>query len=678
MREIKIAENAGFCFGVKNAVETAERMIRDYRGNRLIMLGEITHNSLVVNGLLEGGFEIAEEAADVPEKSLVIVRAHGITPDEMRILEQKNCKIFDCTCPFVKKIHNIVREQSLSGKNIIVIGTKGHPEVVGICGEAVNSKVEVISSTEELDNVKFPIDNSCIVSQTTFSKETFDKIVKNIKNKFANITFFDTICNTTANRQREAAELSEVSDVMLVLGSSHSSNTKKLYDICASRLSETYLLESIDMLDELLSSGEIGSEARIGITAGASTPEIILLEVVRKMSENEINFGDYVDSIPQLRRNAVVKGAITSADDDYVYVDVRDKSEGRIPKEEFANDVDFDLDAAIAEKREIEVQVKSIKNTEFGKEIILSKQALEMSKNKAIVEQAFNDKKPVNVKVIRSTKKKDGLIAIYSGIEVYIHKTQIDLRPVSEDAIDSYIGQELTVLLTRFEEQDRRLKVSGSRRTLLSDELKAKKAATLSVLEVGKTITGKVKNFASFGAFTDIGGFEALLPNKYASWERNAKASDIMQEGDEVQVTVIDIADIEASRPKITLSYRKDEDNPYFNIEERIPVGSIVMGKVVRIIDWAAFIELEPGVDAQCHVSAISNVRIATPADVLKVGMDVKAKVLEIKDGKNDQKKILVSIKAVEPIDPENDEFYVPENGEEAVAEEEVSSEENA
>lgn len=669
MRQITVAQNAGFCFGVKNAVESAEKMLEDYKGQHLVMLGELTHNSLVVGDLVKKGFTIADTAEEVPPNSVVIIRAHGVTPDEISVLSKKQCTIVDCTCPFVSKIHKIVKEQSNEGRNVIVVGTKGHPEVVGICGEVTNSEVAVISSIEELENLNFPVENSCIVSQTTFSKETFDKIVIFIKNKFANVTFFDTICNTTCNRQKEAEELSDRSDVMLVIGSSHSSNTKKLFDICSSRLSETYLLESIDMLDELISSGKLGSDARIGITAGASTPEIILLEVVRKMSENEINFGDYIESIPQLRRNAVVKGAITSADGEYVYVDVRDKSEGRIPRDEFANDVDFDLDAAIAEKREIEVQVKSIRNTEYGKEIILSKQALEMSKNKAVVEEAFNAKTPVVVKIVRATKKKDGLIGIYSGIEVYIHKTQIDLRPVSEDAIDSYVGKELTVLLTRFEEQDRRLKVSGSARTLLSEELKAKKAATLSVLQIGNTIKGKVKNFASFGAFIDIGGFEALLPNKYASWERNAKASDVMKEGDEIEVTVIDISDIEASRPKITLSLRKDEDNPYYNIEERIPVGSIVMGKVVRIIDWAAFIELEPGVDAQCHVSAISNVRIATPADVLKEGMEVKAKVLEIKEGKNDSKKILVSIKAVEPIDPENDEFYVPETAEEAAEE---------
>lgn len=647
MRTITVAQNAGFCFGVKNAVETAEKMVNEYKGHQLVMLGELTHNSLVVDSLVKKGFTIANSASEVKENSVVIIRAHGVTPSELEILKTKNCTIIDCTCPFVSKIHKIVREQSEAGKNVIVVGTKGHPEVVGICGEVKNSKVEVISSIDELDDLKVQVTNSIIVSQTTFSKETFDKIVRFIKNKFANVTFFDTICNTTCNRQREAEELADKSDVMLVIGSSHSSNTKKLFDICSSRLSETYLLENIDMLDELISSGKLSSDARIGITAGASTPEIILLEVVRKMSENEIDFGSFIESIPQLRRNAVVKGAITSADGDYVYVDVRDKSEGRIPRDEFANDVDFDLDAAIAEKREIEVQVKSIRNTEYGKEIILSKQALEMSKNKAIVEEAFNAKTPVVVKIVRSTKKKDGLIGIYSGIEVYIHKTQIDLRPVSEDAIDSYVGKELTVLLTRFEEQDRRLKVSGSARTLLSEELKAKKAATLSVLQIGNTIKGKVKNFASFGAFIDIGGFEALLPNKFASWERNAKASDVMKEGDEIEVTVIDISDIEASRPKITLSLRKDEDNPYYNIEERIPVGSIVMGKVVRIIDWAAFIELEPGVDAQCHVSAISNVRIATPADVLKEGMEVKAKVLEIKEGKNDSKKILVSIKEI-------------------------------
>ena len=226
MREVRIAENAGFCFGVKNAVATANKMLEDYSGKQLIMLGELTHNTHVVEELVQRGFKIVDSCAEVPEDSYVIIRAHGITPQEKQLLFNKSCHIFDCTCPFVNKIHNIVREQSLEGRNILVIGTKGHPEVVGICGEAINTEVAVISSIEELEQVRFPLENCCVVSQTTFSKETFDKIVKFIKKKFANIVFFDTICNTTVKRQREAAELAESSDVMLVLGSGHSSNTK--------------------------------------------------------------------------------------------------------------------------------------------------------------------------------------------------------------------------------------------------------------------------------------------------------------------------------------------------------------------------------------------------------------------------------------------------------------------
>ena len=649
------AKSSGFCFGVKNAVDKAYEMIADRKnGERLIMLGELTHNDRVVGELLKGGFDIIDDAVDVPEHSKVIIRAHGVTPEQKRILKEKNCEIFDCTCPFVEKIHKIVRDAAAEGKDIIISGTKGHPEVVGICGEAPD-KVSVISSPEELEALNINKNSTLLISQTTFSSEIFEKICAIGENKIANNLIFDTICSTTGIRQSEASQISEQSDVMLVIGSSHSSNTKKLYDICESRCDRTYLIGGADDLRTLILDGRIGDEDVVGVTAGASTPEAIILEVVRTMEENknevmtdldqtDINFGDYIESIPQLRRNAIVKGVITSADADYVYVDVRDKSEGKIPLREFANDPEFDVEKAVAEKTEVTVVVKSIRNTDQGKEILLSKSQLDFEKNKKIIQEAFDNKTPVTATITNVVK--DGVIANYGGIDIYIHRTQLKIGEVSD--LESYKGQQIEILITKVDTEKHRLRVSGSHRAILSSERKAKAEELWTSIEVGKHYTGIVRSLPDFGAFVDIGGVDGLVHITELSWKRIKRPSDVLSVGDEVDVYV---KSFDAETKKISLGYKKAEDDPYYNIEERIPVGSVVKGTVVRLTNFGAFVQLEPDLDALCHVSQISSVRLQQPSDVLKVGQEVIAKVIDIKP---EERRISISIKEVEPIDPES------------------------
>ncbi len=665
--KVVLAKSSGFCFGVKNAVSTAEKMILNSSdGERLIMLGELTHNEYVVKKLLDGGFEIVNKAVDVPEGSTVIIRAHGVTPEEKHILETKNCKIFDCTCPFVQKIHNIVKEESSKGKKVIISGTKGHPEVVGICGESP-SNVTVVSSLSEMESLDIDYKNTILISQTTFSSNEFNLICAFVKNKIANNQIFGTICNTTTVRQSEAAQISASVDVMIVIGSSHSSNTKKLFEVCSNRCDRTYLIDTIDDLESLIADGKLDDNDTIGVTAGASTPEAIILEVVRRMDKNEllndqeqtdINFGDYIESIPQLRKNAVVKGAITSADADFVYVDVRDKSEGKIALKEFANDPDFDIEKAIAEKQEVTVVVKSIRNTDQGKEIILSKSQLDFEKNRKVIQEAFDNKTTVTAKITGVVK--DGVIANYGGIDIYVHRTQIKIGDVKN--LEEYKGQDIELLITKVDTEKHRLRVSGSHRAILLAERKAKSDEVWSNIEEGKHYTGVVRSLPEFGAFIDIGGVDGLVHITELSWKRIKKPSDVLSVGDEIDVYV---KSFDKEAKKISLGYKKAEDDPYYNIEERIPVGSIVKGTVVRLTNFGAFVQLEPDLDALCHVSQISNVRLQQPSDVLSVGQEVIAKVVDIKPA---ERKISISIKEVEPIDPaESDEdFEIADSSEEA------------
>lgn len=661
--KVTVAASSGFCFGVKNAVAAANEAADKRSGGRIVMLGEIVHNRNVVDNLVEKGFEICEKAEDCPENSTVIIRAHGVPPADIGILKSKGCEIRDMTCPFVAKIHKIVRDNAENGMNIIIAGTEGHPEVTGILGETEGTGVKcaVISSPDDLEKLDFPMSSAILVSQTTFSSEVFKEICKKAENQIANKLVFDTICITTESRQKEAASLSGESDSMLVIGSSHSSNTTKLLDICKGRCARTFLVNSAGEAGRLIAEGKILPNDRVGITAGASTPEAIILEVVQNMNEDEnkktenqqldSEFASALDSLAQVRRGAIVKGTITSADSDFVYVDVHDKSEGRISRREFESDPDFDLDKAVAEHAEVTVKVRSIKNSDQGKEIILSKNDVEAEKGRAELEEAFNNKTPVEVKITRTVK--DGLIGTFMGIDVYIHRTQIKHGEVKD--LDPFIGQTMEIRITKFDTEKGRLRISGSHRVIASEERAKKSAEIWDNIEEGKRFIGTVRSLVDFGAFIDIGGVDGLVHVSELSWSRNAKPSDVLKVGDQVEVYV---KSFDRDTKKISLGYKRLEDDPYYNIEERMPLGCIVKGTVVRLTKFGAFVQLEPDLDALCHVSQISSERLEKPEDALTVGQEVQAQVTEIDIEK---RRISISIKAVAPIDPVKSEEAVEE-----------------
>ena len=591
---IRLAKSSGFCFGVDHAVRAAYGCLENLqRKMPTYMLGAITHNEYVVSDLLSKGMILAENAEDILPDSTVLIRTHGVSPKIREILSAKNCDVIDCTCPYVEKIHRIVKNADADGKSVIITGTKGHPEVAGICGES-NGDIHVIGSADELENLHLENKDWILVSQTTFSAVEFDNIRENIKNQIANDQIFDTICSTTENRQLEAHKLAASSDYMFVIGSKGSSNTMKLYDICRSHCAKTYLIGDERDLADLLPGLDLSAgDVTVGITAGASTPECIIREVIRTMSENEamanqeqsdINFGDYIDNIPQLRKNATVKGAITSADNEFVYVDVHDKSEGRIPRHEFANDPDFDLETAIAEHLEIEVYVRSVRNSDMGKEILLSKAHVDFGKYKTQIEEAYENKTPVTVKVTNVVK--DGVIATFGGVDIYIHRTQLEMAAV--DDLDSYKGKTIQILVTQYDPDKRRLRVSGSRRSLLNTQRRAKADEVWGTIQVGAQYEGIVRSLTDFGAFVDIGGVDGLVHVSELSWNRIRHPSEVVKVGDVITVFV---KDFDPEKKRISLGYKKAEDDPYHDIEERFPVGSIVHGKVVRMFQFGAFIE---------------------------------------------------------------------------------------
>ncbi len=650
---VVLAKSAGFCSGVHRAVQTAYQLLENpaYQDKKIYMFGELIHNALVTGDLKQRGVILLENPQQAEAGSVVIIRAHGISPQVRAQFDAIDCELVDCTCGYVNHIHQIVHKAFSAGHKILLVGDPNHPEVQGINGACEHSAV-VISSLEEAKNLDLSHDLWTIVAQTTFSFAVFDEILAYLKNKFDHLHYFDTICNATDRRQREAGQLAAQSDVMLVIGSQHSSNTVKLLDTCRSICEQTYLIECMDDLTRLITTRSWAG-FRIGITAGASTPKSMIMEVFHRMTENETNMGqafesdandvsftDFIDNIPQLHRGATVEGVVVRYDADYVYVDVKDKTEGRIPRREFTEE-DFNLDEAIENRTPIDVYVKSIRQTDMGKEINLSKSRVDFIKNRSLVEEAFKNKTPINVKVVNVVK--DGLIATYGGVDVYIHRTQIELNIV--DDLEPYKGQNFDILITQFDAEKRRLRVSGSRRVLLSQERKERADEVWGSIEVGDIYDGVVRNLTDFGAFVDIGGVDGLVHISELSWNRIKHPSEVVAVGDSIQVYV---KDFDKEKKRISLGYKRIEDDPYHNIEERFPVGSTVKGKVVRLFAFGAFIEIEEGVDALCHISQISNRRLTKPNDVLEEGMEVEARVIEVS---NESRRVSVSIKDVNPID---------------------------
>lgn len=360
--------------------------------------------------------------------------------------------------------------------------------------------------------------------------------------------------------------------------------------------------------------------------------------------DGDIDFEDFIDNIPELKRGMTVTGTLTSYDDDFVYVDVGDKSEGKVKIHEFRGDPDFDLDKACTERQTVEVYVRKIRLTDSGKEIELSKAQVDFNKHKNVVEKAFKDKTPLTVKV--NNVVRDGVIASFGSVDMYIHRTQLELQIVED--LTPYLNQELDVLVTQYDDTKRRLRVSASRRSLIQRERREKAKNFWETIEEGKEYEGVVRNLTDFGAFVDIGGVDGLVHISELSWERIDRPSDVVSVGDHILVRVLDF---DKDKNRVSLGFKRPENDPYRDLENRFPVGSIVRGVVVRMFPFGAFVEIAPGVDALCHISQISDYRLNRPEDVLQEGMEIDARVLDVN---NAERKISISIREVEPINPEN------------------------
>ena len=675
----KLAKTAGFCFGVNNAVNVATEAAGDpgNAGKRIVTLGPVIHNPGVVEKLKQQGVGVIDSPEEAGPGDVVIIRAHGVSPDVCRRLEERGAAVIDATCPFVKRIHKIVADDSDYGRNIIIVGDPDHPEVIGING-CCGNKALIIANETDCSKIKPSASPFSCVVQTTFNTKIFAKIEKILKETLDEIFIYDTICYATVQRQEEAAKLAAESDMMVVIGSRTSSNTLKLFDICKARCPRVQLVEKPADLD--LSGSNF---FHIGVTAGASAPGWLIEEVLVIMDEvksivNENltdeavesadtaeetvetvegpveaaepapeaegeSFEDLLnESLTTVKSGEVVEKPIIKVDATRVYLDLGFKYEGYVDINEFD------------ETPEIGAMVKAyvVHVSDRDCEVKLSKSKVDKNVDLIALEEAYKNKTPVTVKVIRATER--GVIAAYGTAQLYISASQLGLFYVKKT--EEKVGQEIEVIITRYETDDKgRLRIGGSAKTILLQKKQEADDAFWGSIEVGKIYNGTVKGLTKTGtgAFVELAkGYDGFLPVREASWLRIKEIGEAVKKGDVIKVRVLDF---NREKNRINLTAKMPEDDPWYDAENIYQVGDILTVTVARYAvtkegkHYGVFVDVVPGVTALVHISHISNKRIVSAEECLEIGQQVEAQVLAVNA---EEKKLSLGIKEVKAYDP--------------------------
>ena len=647
--EIIIAENAGFCFGVDRAVKIVYNILSE--GKKVVTYGEIIHNRDVTRELSEKGVRIAktaEELEKLSEGEMVIIRSHGAEKEIFELLESRGISYTDGTCPFVKRIHKIVSEKSAAGYDIIIMGDKDHPEVRGIVSYC-NNMANICASETELDDflkknytkVKKKV---AIVAQTTYNISIWDKCVKIAESVCPDAEVINTICSATDDRQRSAVSLAETADLMIVIGGKHSSNTVKLAEICSKHCNACIHTENARELDlreiEGLLKNNAGEKFIIGVTAGASAPAHIIKEVINQMSEKlqnmeeDFNFEEALDaSFKKIYTGQRVKGYITAVNDAEAIVDVGTKHTGYVSLDELTSDPT--LKPADVVKPGDEVELIVIKVNDADGIVTLSKKRVDALVGFDKILKAKEENAVLEGTV--SSVVKGGVIIIYEGTRVFVPASQATAR--RDDKLEELVKQ--TVRFKVIEVNEQRGRAVGSIRAVLNAEKDAAKAKFWDTVQVGDVFKGEVKSLTSYGAFVDLGGIDGMVHISELSWNRIKHPSEVVNAGDVVEVFVKDL-DKEANR--ISLGYKKNEDNPWDKFEAEYKVGDVIKANIVSITPFGAFAQIIPGIDGLIHISQIADKKVSNIKEVLSVGDEVEAKITEID---SEKKRISLSIRAL-------------------------------
>ena len=653
---ITVAKNAGFCFGVKRAVDTLLSAIENKReSERIFTLGTLIHNGVFNAELADKGVSVTtlDELCNIAESATedspvtVFLRAHGVPKENEELLcslaeKNKHFRYVDCTCPFVKKIHNIAKEHSAPDKAFLLFGKEDHPEVVGIMSYFGYEKL-TFNSADELsklaENGYFdklgekitPI----LASQTTQNLKEWKKCEKLFKKHCTNALIFDTICNVTEERQKDAERLSKECDAMIVIGGRDSSNTAKLYAICKRNCPDTVWIERAD---ELSGDKILNPNSHLGIAAGASTPLGIIEEVLLIMNEN-LNFEAMLDeslkTTKTLNKGDIVTGIVTYVSDAEIQLDLGAQVTGIITPENISDDPSIKLTQLYKKGDTIEARIWRLSDVDGIAE--LSKKTLDHAKEWQSIVDASESGEVLNGKVIE---------VVNGGVNVLVGATKVFVPAyhsgVPKDGdLNSIKGTEVSLRIIEI----RGNRAKGSIRVVSSERAKeARKAAQeafWSSIEEGKVYTGKVKNMTAYGAFIDLGGVDGMVHKSELSWKPIASPASVLSIGQEITVF---IKEFDAEKKRISLGYKTEDSNPWNVFNSKYAVGDVASVKVVSLMPFGAFAEIVDGVDGLIHISQIAQQKIGKPADVLSIGQVVDAKIVAIDEEKQN---VSLSIRAL-------------------------------
>lgn len=649
-----LAKTAGFCFGVDRAVNMAYELANS--GARAATLGQLIHNSLVTDDLAAKGVRIISSPAEAQRGETVIIRAHGVAAEVYEELNGTGAEICDATCPFVKKIHRIVAENSGEDTEVFIAGDPNHPEVIGIKGHC-KGEVNIFNSEAELDEIikndgKNYDKRIIAVSQTTFSQKVWKICKEKIKKYYTNAKIFDTICFATRERQDEAALISKQSDMMIIIGDRHSSNTAKLKAVCSENC-DTYLVERAAELNTI----NFSHCATVGVTAGASTPSAIIKEVLFAMSEivnettniqveevpSEVATAEDMDfsaaleeSLNNMSTDQRVKGVVMGITPTEIQVDIGRKHAGFVPMDEYS--ADPNADAAKELKVGDTLDLIIMKTNDAEGTVMLSKRRFDAQKAWTDIIAAEEDGRVLEGTVAEVIK--GGILVVSGGVRIFIPASLATER--KDEPLEDLLKK--TVKFRIIEVNKQRRRAVGSIRAVLKDMRKEAAEAFWAQAEVGQKYHGVVKSMTNYGAFVDIGGVDGMVHISEMSWKRIKNPAEVFSIGQEVDVY---IKALDAENKKISLGYRRDEDNPWEILRKNYPVGSVIEAEIVGLTTFGAFARIIPGIDGLIHISQIADRHISKPQDVLTVGDKVTCKITAIDF---DKKRVSLSIRAlIEP-----------------------------
>ncbi len=647
---ITLAKTAGFCFGVDRAVQTVYGLLEENK--KVATLGQIIHNDQLVNELKSKGVIVVDRPEDVLEGYTLVIRSHGVEEDIYKRAESLNLQVCDATCPFVAKIHKIVKERSALGDTILIAGDREHQEVKGIIGH-IKGDYFVFSSLEDLEEI-FKNNENLIkkpltaVSQTTFNAKKWEKAQIFLKKLCTNAKIFDTICNATSMRQSEAQKLAGVNDCMVVIGGRHSSNTSKLYDVCRAVCEKTVLIETAkELRKDFFSDCE-----SVGVVAGASTPAGIIREVIKTMSEIlqpvdeqtegnvtvQKSFEEMTDeeafevSLSNLTGDQKVTGTVLAVSPTEIQVDIGRGLAGYISADEYSLDPNVKLEDEVKVGDKLDLIIMKT-NDQEGTAMLSKRRYDAIAGWDNIV--AAKESGEILTGVVKDIIK--GGVQIYSNnIRIFIPASQATLS--RNEPLEDLKGKTVQF---RIIEIGRGRRAVGSIRSVLREQRKAAEDKVWADIAVGDRFTGVVKSLTSYGAFVDIGGVDGMVHISELSWQRIKNPAEILSVGDTVEVYV---KALDPEKRKISLGYKKEEDNPWTIFNNKFAVGDVADVKIVSITSYGAFARILPGVDGLIHISQIADKHVEKPQDELSVGDEVKAKIIAIDQEK---KRVSLSIRAL-------------------------------